>query len=364
MALVGAAARCRLADSRSTDSVCSNEIKFRNALSTWLFVKTRFFCFRCLVLCAICPVFTDEDIITEPRPGEEYVLVSSGQQTPLRNFETSHKIPEKHPHHRVTKPEDTNDKIIKKLHSGKAKLPTEGIVSIEEDKKAVFKKGQKSKVSESIEIDVPVSKLEDIKIKEDLKDVETNPKMAVALEAMSESGKLSSQSGTTTQKPILTTSVPTSTKAYDYIPINFDTIDDINSGLLSSNLKLETAGSEQKQHSRIQIKKGPSGQDYEYEYIYYYYDEDEEGKNKEKSTTTTEAAVSNSHDGPPKIETENQIAKDIKPRSKYSTIDRSSGTSATTPEVQNEVISASTRGRSRGRTIAPAPVEEETEEDR
>lgn len=304
------------------------------------------------------------DIITEPRPGEEYVLVSSGQQTPLRNFETSHKIPEKHPNHRLTK-QDDGEKIFKKLHSGKIKHPSEGIISIEEDKKAILKKAQKSKVTESIEVDIPVSKLEDIKIKENVKAVDNNPKLSVALETMSESGKLIDNDQTTTQKPVLTTSAPSKSQTYDYIPINFDTIDDINSGLLSSNIKLETAGSEQK-HSRIQVKKGPNGQDYEYEYIYYYYDEDEGGKkeSKDKASSSSEAPVSNSHDGPQKIESENQIAKEVKPKSKYCTIDRSSSTTSPAPEVHNEVYASSGRSRTRGRTAATPGIEEESREER
>lgn len=305
----------------------------------------------------------DVDIITEPRLGEEYVLVSSGLQTPLRSFETAHKIPEKHPHHRLI---NDGDKLTKKLNSGKAKHPTEGIIAIEEDKKSLYKKGQKNKATESIEIDVPVSKLEDIKIKENLKNVETNPKMAVALEAMSESGKLSDAPGTTTQKPVLTTALPAPAKQFDYIPINFDTIDDINSGLLSSNVNLETAGTEQKQHSRIQIKKGPNGQDYEYEYIYYYYDEDEEGKKEvkgEKKAISTAAPAHNSHDGPQRGETDNHIANESTTKSKYSLINRSS-TSTAAPEVQNEVLPAATsRGRQRGRNITPALVEEEPDDE-
>lgn len=317
------------------------------------------------MVCTLYSAYAEVDIITEPRPGEEYVLVSSGQQTPLRNFETSHKIPEKHPHHRNYKQED-NEKIIKKLHSGKLKHATEGIVAIEEDKKALFKKGLKTKGAESIEVDVPVSKLEDIKIRENIRDIETNPKMAV-VEPISESGRLTKVSGTTTQKPVLTTAPPTTTKAYDYIPINFDTIDDINTGLLSSNVNLETAGSEQKPQSRIQIKKGPNGQDYEYEYIYYYYDEDaeekKEGKAKEKPSSTAATQVHNSHDGPQKTDNENHIANESKTKNKYSTIDRSGTTTAATPDTQNEVLPTPTRGRGRSRNVAPAPVEEEEEEE-
>lgn len=328
--------------------------------------NTRFL-FRCLVVCTFYRAQAEVQIITEPRPGEEYVLVSSGQQTPIRNFETSHKIPDKHPqHHRIHKQEESIEKITKKLNNGKVKHPVEGIVSIEEDKKASFKKGQKGKLSESIEVEIPVSKLEDIKIKENVKDVDTNPKMAVALEAMSESGKLSNKASTTTQRPVLTTAAPTTAQPFEYLGVNFDSIDDINSGLLSSNVNLEAAGSEQKQHSRIQVKKGPNGQDYEYEYIYYYYDEEEGGKgdNKVKGSTSTAAPVHNSHDGPQKVEAENQIAKESKPKNKYSTIDRSGATTAATPEVQNEVVPTPGRGRTRGRNIVPAPVEEEIEEDR
>lgn len=292
------------------------------------------------------------------------MLVSSGQQTPLRNFETSHKIPEKHPNHRVLKNDEESEKHIKKLHTGKTKhSATEGIVAIEEDKKSLYKKGQKNKASETIEVDVPVSKIEEIKIKEDYENIETNPNMAVALEAMSESGKLSDAPGTTTQKPVLTTAAPSTTNKYEYINVNFDTIDDINTGLLSSNLNLEAAGSEQKQHSRIQIKKGPNGQDYEYEYIYYYYDEDEESKKdgKVKVVSTTTAPVHNSHDGPLKADGDNHIGNESKTKNKYSSIDRSAS-STTAPETQNEVLPATaSRGRTRGRNITPAPVPVEEE---
>ncbi|XP_063373188.1 mucin-5AC-like isoform X2 [Cydia amplana] len=314
----------------------------------------------CLLVCTVYQAMAEVQIITEPRQGEEYVLVSAGQQGPIRHFESSHKIPEKHPSHRNFRPED--DKSNKKIVNGKVggKHTSEGIVSIEEDKRVILKKVQKGKIAESIEIDIPVSKIEDIKIKENVKNEDINPKMKIELEAMSESGKLSDKYHTTTQKPILTTAPPAVKKTYDYIPINFDTIDDINSGLLSSNVKLEPAGSEQKQHSRIQIKKGPNGQDYEYEYIYYYYDEDDENK----TSSSTAAPVHNSHDGPQKAEADNQIGKETKAKNKYSSIDRSGATTVATSDNQNEVLPASGRGRQRGRTIAPAAVEEEIEGDR
>lgn len=37
-----------------------------------------------------------------------------------------------------------------------------------------------------------------------------------------------------------------------------------------------TASSSENKRSRIQIKKGPNGQEYEYEYVYYYYDDEDE----------------------------------------------------------------------------------------
>lgn len=322
-----------------------------------------FLCYRCLLVSGVCYASAEVDLITEPRPGEEFVLVSSGQQTPLRNFETSHKIPEKHPNHPVSKQNDV-DKIIKKLYSGKLKHATEGIVAIEEEKKSsLHKKSQKNRASESIEVDIPTSKIEDIKIREFPGKVETNPQMAVALEAMSESGKLSDAPGTTTQKPVLTTAVPVTTKGYDYVPINFDTIDDINSGLLPSKFNLEAAGSEQKQHSRIQIKKGPNGQDYEYEYIYYYYDEEDEKKEGNNKSNPT-APVSNAHDGPAK-DGDSQIINKSKTKGKYSSIERS--TAAPVVDTQNEVLPLSGRVRSRSR-VTPAPaastvVDEENDED-
>lgn len=42
------------------------------------------------------------------------------------------------------------------------------------------------------------------------------------------------------------------------------------------------------QASRVNVKKGPNGQDYEYEYVYYYYDEDDELIGPAKAATTTE----------------------------------------------------------------------------
>lgn len=54
------------------------------------------------------------------------------------------------------------------------------------------------------------------------------------------------------------------------------------------DIPLLASGSE-KQRSRIQIKKGPNGQEYEYEYVYYYYDEEDDAKNlKDKKPVNEE----------------------------------------------------------------------------
>lgn len=81
---------------------------------------------------------------------------------------------------------------------------------------------------------------------------------------------------------------------------------------------LVPAGSSPSQSSRINIKKGPNGQDYEYEYVYYYYDEDEEGggsnggssgkEGKTISSSTTEK-VYNGHDGPSRKEQEKNFVQ-------------------------------------------------------
>lgn len=133
---------------------------------------------------------------------------------------------------------------------------------------------------------------------------------------------------TTTEKPVLTTQTVARS---------------INEGLIDDFSILEEAGSENKQASRIQIKKGPNGQDYEYEYVYYYYDDDENknpgegdviiGSRKGSSTTTTTHAPSGG-------------------KSRYSNIERVASTSA--PE-RNEIQS---RGKARAQAL-PAPVVEE-----
>lgn len=55
-------------------------------------------------------------------------------------------------------------------------------------------------------------------------------------------------------------------------PIDEGVFDFVDSPL--SDKQLVSAGTSQT--SRINVKKGPNGQDYEYEYIYYYYEDPDE----------------------------------------------------------------------------------------
>jgi hypothetical protein len=133
---------------------------------------------------------------------------------------------------------------------------------------------------------------------------------------------------TTTEKPVLTTQTVAQS---------------INEGLIDDFSILEEAGSENKQASRIQIKKGPNGQDYEYEYVYYYYDDDE-GKNPEDDDV-----IIGSRKGPSSATTSTQAPSG---KNRYANIERGPSTSA--PE-RNEIQS---RGKARAQAL-PAPVNEE-----
>lgn len=53
--------------------------------------------------------------------------------------------------------------------------------------------------------------------------------------------------------------------------------------------QLVSSGSSQA--SRVNVKKGPNGQDYEYEYVYYYYDEDDEPVGPAKAAGPATARV-------------------------------------------------------------------------
>lgn len=127
----------------------------------------------------------------------------------------------------------------------------------------------------------------------------------------------------------------------------------INEGLIDDFSILEEAGSENKQQSRIQIKKGPNGQDYEYEYVYYYYDDDE--KNPEDSDVIVSNRKSPSSSSSSTTTTTTQAPSESVSAGKnsYTSIER--GSSSSNGE-RNEIQS---RGKGRAHQSAPAPVVEE-----
>lgn len=130
----------------------------------------------------------------------------------------------------------------------------------------------------------------------------------------------------------------------------------VNEGLIDDDefAILEGAGSENKQQSRIQIKKGPNGQDYEYEYVYYYYD-DEENKNPGDS----DVIVANRKPPSPATTTTVAPLTTSSPSSggkiRYSSVERGSPASPSSGGERNEIQS---RGKARAQSL-PAPVVEE-----
>lgn len=119
--------------------------------------------------------------------------------------------------------------------------------------------------------------------------------------------------------------------------------------VIDDDVPLLASGSE-KQRSRIQIKKGPNGQEYEYEYVYYYYDEDVDDKPVQQKTT-------NSHDGPLRGKsTPEPTANEIVPS--RSTHARGRQLDTEDP-VGEERLPANTRFPPRSRNLATTPLPEE-----
>lgn len=114
---------------------------------------------------------------------------------------------------------------------------------------------------------------------------------------------------------------------------------------IDDDIPLVASGSE-KQRSRIQVKKGPNGQEYEYEYVYYYYDDDEEAKDSKDKKDKKEDKTFNSHDGPAR----NQVTQTA---AKSRTTEK---TTSAAPEA-NEVVPL--KPRTRGRQLGEEEVNEE-----
>lgn len=146
----------------------------------------------------------------------------------------------------------------------------------------------------------------------------------------------------TTEKPVLTTT-------------ERPTAQSINEGLIDDFSILEEAGTENKQQSRIQIKKGPNGQDYEYEYVYYYYDDDE---NKNPGDSDVIIANRKSPSSSTTTTTTTTHAPAVSAgKASYASIER--GPSSNNGD-RNEIQS---RGKGRAQAL-PAPVVEDIADDR
>jgi hypothetical protein len=127
----------------------------------------------------------------------------------------------------------------------------------------------------------------------------------------------------------------------------------VNEGLIDvDDFALEEAGSENKQTSRIQIKKGPNGQEYEYEYVYYYYDDDE------KNPGDDDVIIGSSRKGTPQTAEPATLStsspQSSAGKSRYSSIERGSGSNSA--KEGNDIQSSA---KARSQSLPPAPVVEE-----
>lgn len=326
------------------------------------------------LICSVIAAVFGQDIITRAEPGQEYVQYDSSlgesapvqaRAIPIRDFVTSHKIPEG-----VQRPSDEEDEEDVEI-AMEVELAKEVLQRAVEnlDKRAEKKKAEQVKAAQQIA---------NHNYEQDAipKKSGTKRQARVQLENFSDSGVLSkdgikklelarakfndetdavipgvevSPENPTTMMPVLTT--PREVRAFDFVPVNIireDSKDaytpyaDRHFGDLS-DVSLVPAGS----NSRIQVKKGPNGKDYEYEYVYYYYDEEDEGK---------AGSQTNAHDGPAKTTPAPTSRRGSSTgRNKYSSIERTS----TVEPASNEVIPSRTS--TRGRQIAEG---EEVSEER
>ncbi|XP_008193535.2 mucin-5AC isoform X1 [Tribolium castaneum] len=243
-----------------------------------------------------------EDVITQPKPGEEYVFVQttgSGARPIARKdkltseerpFETAHKLPPSLTYILNENDDDVKTKTKRAANPAEAPAPAPaGAIKLDVQKLLEkYKTELKTSTTEAPKTTARTTRRRGNKrTKKEIKEVEV-----------------------TSPSPVLTTGASVPKKVDDDIP-------------------LVASGSE-KQRSRIQIKKAPNGQEYEYEYVYYYYDEDDDAK------------VTNAHDGPAKAANKSRGA-----------VERTSAA----PEA-NEVVPSS-RGKTRGRQLGEEEVSEE-----
>lgn len=268
------------------------------------------FVFR-LLLAVVTVIYGEVEIITAPKPGQEYVFVQTSgsgarpisrkdkQKNIERPFETAHKLPQTLTFALNDKDEYTAEKTKQKRSASPGDAPAPAPAG-------------------AIKLD-PLKLIE--KYKTELKASTTVAPKTSTTSKSPRRGQRTTKSNKRTKKeapvtnptPILTTAKAS--------PRSID-VDDV---------PLVASGSE-KQRSRIQIKKGPNGQEYEYEYVYYYYDDDDNPKAAKENVNT------NAHDGPAR----NQVSSAEKPKT---------GEKSTPEPASNEVVPLQRGARGRGRQL-------------
>lgn len=161
---------------------------------------------------------------------------------------------------------------------------------------------------------------------------------------------------TTTVLPLTSTTEGIMKSNFDIIPVNL-VVDktrkkhekdlDFEDSPLGEKL-LVPAGSENNKQSRIEVKKGPNGQDYEYEYVYYYYDDED---NDTIATAGEKSLVSAS---PPT--TTSTTTQRISTAGK-----RYLPTASQIDSSEEANHASSTRGRSRNRSQPQGAIDEENQ---
>ncbi|XP_026846334.1 uncharacterized protein LOC6598342 [Drosophila persimilis] len=141
------------------------------------------------------------------------------------------------------------------------------------------------------------------------------------------------QRATEAPAPQLTTQ-PSATKKIDNL--DDDVVVDPHDDFVNQNFPLEGAGSENSKKSRIEIKKGPNGQDYEYEYVYYYEEDDD-------AAAPAKPAVVESAGDP-----------DTRGKTRYTNIERSTPASPS----ENSLQSGKAKGRSSSSVSDRDPAED------
>ncbi|SPP88857.1 mucin-19 [Drosophila guanche] len=165
----------------------------------------------------------------------------------------------------------------------------------------------------------------------------------------------------TTEAPVpQLTTLPSATKKIDNL--DDEVVVDPHDDFVNQNFPLEGAGSENSKKSRIEIKKGPNGQDYEYEYVYYY-DEDEDAAAPSKPTVVEAAGdpetrgktrYTNIERSTPASPSENSLQSGkAKGRSSSSS---ASVVSEPAEDIELERLPVNTRFPSRGKNIDVPPT--------